>query len=477
MMEKVEQGTLLVYAFYRTEAWWTHLARNMGFGRSVVISDERGAGDIDVVDDFYRAYELRCSAYAEEQPPSELSDSEIDDVIARCRVLRWLPRAKAKAMAEAMADVMGAILDKEKPRFVMGFPIDRYVSDVLCRLAARRGILFMEMTVSAIPGMVMFMHRGRLLQHIVAPEMAEVESAVAELSAPLFVPSYVQGQSPYTGLRFLKVFTYFRMRGNFFWLLSHLKRDPLNLHHLDSQSFLGHKPSLRDIRIIRMLRKEWREAMSDFSKERRIFLGLQLFPEASIDYWIGPRELIDYEDIVAEAAEAFSTAGFLVLIKDHPLQFGFRQTGFIDRLLRIRNVVLVPYEVSGNELLDNCGANFALTGTLGLQAALRGMASVTTQTYYTSPEDFILLGRRSEIPGLPEKVAKASCCDLAARRRRIISHLLRGSFQGDFFSFRGFDPANPTESATELARVAGAMARTLLEELDSLVPHREENVL
>ena len=53
--------------------------------------------------------------------------------------------------------------------------------------------------------------------------------------------------------------------------------------------------------------------------------GLQLFPEASIDYWLRNVELIDHDNLVVDAARSFSEQGFLVLVKDHPSQFGFRQ--------------------------------------------------------------------------------------------------------------------------------------------------------
>mgnify|MGYP006281659677 CR=1 FL=1 len=95
--------------------------------------------------------------------------------------------------------------------------------------------------------------------------------------------------------------------------------------------------------------------------------ALQLFPEASIDYWLRNIELVDHENLVVEAAQGFSTAGFLVLVKDHPLQFGFRKTDFLDRLAAIKNVVILPYDVSGNELMSLAGASFSSTGTLGFK--------------------------------------------------------------------------------------------------------------
>ena len=51
------------------------------------------------------------------------------------------------------------------------------------------------------------------------------------------------------------------------------------------------------------------------------------------------------------------------MVKDHPSQFGFRQHEFIKRLKSIPNVIFLPYEVTGYEVLNLVGNNFTFTGT------------------------------------------------------------------------------------------------------------------
>ena len=455
MTKSTRSGTVLIYSIHRSEPWWRHVGENLGYERAVVVSDLRDEGDYCVVDDFYAAYH---PLYAARATASDLLDAgQVDDIIARCRVLRWLPRRKAAAMALAMAVAFAKVLDAENPRFIVSWPIDRYVSDVLERLAHARGIPYFELTVSAVADMVMLLYRGQLMTRIADPAPAEVEARVHEIADPLFTPSYVQGQSSFTALRFLRVFGYFRLRGWVFRAISLIKRDPLNLHYLDSQAFLGHKPHIGDIRIVRMLDRDWRGRIAAFPRERRLFIALQLFPEASIDYAIANVKLIEHEDMLIEVARAFSAAGYVIVIKDHPLQYGFRQVQLLERFRILPNVVLVHYEVSGNAVLAECGVNFTCTGTLGMQASLLGLKSITVDTYYTTPGDFIFLDAREDIPLLPARVEATPPPEaLRERQRRIVSHLLRGSFPGDFLSFRGFDAASPPPSVAELARNLGA---------------------
>lgn len=451
----------LIYAIHRTHPWWAHVGANMGFDRVTVLTDRRGEGDRWTTDDYYRAFKARYAAH--DLSSDLLSAAEVDDVIARCRVLRWQTKRKAAAMALAMADAMEATLEAVKPDLVVSFPIDNYNQDVLARRVRARGLPYFEVTTSALPDMCMLMHRGRLITSDETPDPALVEARIHEIADPLFTPAYVQGQAAYTPFRFLKTLGYFRVRAAYFKLYSWLRNDPLNIHYLDAQPGLGHKARVRDVRITGMVEADWQEKLAAFAKQRRVFMGLQVFPEAAIDYWLEDLDLIRHEDFLVEAARRFTAAGFQIVVKDHPLQFGFRHTDLLDRLKALPNVVIVPYEVSGNAVLALCGVNLTATGTLGLQAALMGETAVTGEAYYvTDDDDFTVLRGWSDLDGLPERVAsRAAPASLHERQRRIIERLMRGSFKAEFYSFRGFDAANPNAGATELGRQLGAQMRKL----------------
>lgn len=451
----------LIYAIHRTHAWWTHVGANMGFDRVTVLTDRRGEGDRWTTDDYYRAFKAR---YAARDLSSDLlSVAEVDDVIARCRVLRWQTRRKAAAMALAMADAVEAVLEAVKPDFVVSFPIDNYNQDVLARRARARGLPYFEVTASALPDMCMLMHRGRLITSDDTPDPALVETRIHEIADPLFTPAYVQGQAAYTPVRFLKTLGYFRVRAAWFKLYSWLRNDPLNIHYLDAQPDLGHKARFRDVRVTGMVESDWQDKLAAFPKARRVFMGLQVLPEAAIDYWIEDLDLIRHEDFLVEAARRCTAAGFQIVVKDHPLQFGFRRTDLLDRLKTLPNVVIVPYEVSGNAVLAQCGVNLTATGTLGLQAALIGETAVTGEAYYvTDDSDFLTLRSWADLDGLPERVAARSApASLHERQRRIIERLMRGSFIAEFYSFRGFDTAHPNADAGALGRQLGARMRKL----------------
>lgn len=450
----------LIWAIHRTEAWWTHVGAHLGFDHVTVLTDKRGRGDRSVTDAFYAAYGRHYAARATSS--ALLGEADLADVIARCRVLRWLAPRRAAAMALAMTEAMDAVLEDERPDVVFSFPIDSYVSDVLARRARARSLPYFEVTASALPKMSMLMHRGRLITAEARPDPAAVEARVREIADPLFTPAYVQGQPAYTTARFYKTLAYFRLRAAAFKVLSWITRDPLNLHYLDAQPTLGHKARWRDARIAGLVDADWAARMETFPKDRRVLFGLQLFPEAAIDYWIEDLALVEHETMLIEVARLLTGAGFQIVVKDHPLQFGFRQTHLLDALRALPNVVVVPYEVSGNSMLSRCGVSVTATGTLGLQAALLGNISVVGEAYYVTADDFVVTRTWADLAALPRTLLERQPpADLPARQARIIENLLRGSFDADFFSFKDFAPERPNPAASELGRRLGERVRAL----------------
>lgn len=454
---------VMIFAIHRTSDWWRFVGSNLGCSKATVVTDLRDEGDVRIVDDFYSYY----NSYKNGKSGfSLLSEEQIVDIIARCRVLRWLDVSLARNLIKAMAMALNKALDELKPDFIVSLPIDRYPTDILDRLADARGLSYVQLTASVLPGMSMLLKRGKMLKRGDIPAKEEIEEKLQQLLEPTFVPSYVPDKIVFNQWRFIKTLSYFRLRGLVFKALGFLKRDPLNLHYLDAQPTLGHKCSWKDIRISKLVRHDWEEESQKYEKNKRVMFGLQLFPEASIDYWIQPIELIDYEDLIVKAAQQFSDEGFVVLVKDHPLQFGFRKTELVDRLLDIPNVVIVPYDVPGQVLLDMVDVNFTFTGTLGLQASLLGKSSFVTDSYYTTEEDFYLFGSAKDIESeisafVKNKRVELTDKQLTERKERLAEQVIQGSFPGDLFSFQGFDAKEPAQSAAILGKSLGQMIKRL----------------
>jgi hypothetical protein len=456
---------VVFFAIHNTTPWWKFLASRLNFAEGVVLTDMRGEGDWVLVDDFYRFMRKGDAGAA---AISRFGKDGCAEIILRCRLLRSLDNTLALQMIGGMTQAIERALDNLDPGLMVTLTIDRYVTDLIERLARARNIDFLEMTTSIIPGEVIFMRRGQLIW-LREPSDDHVDAAVETLCQIGFAPSYVRDAQRFSRWKFWRVFGYFRLRGAFFNLLRFVRRDPLNLHYLDALSRLKHKVRIRDVVVLKMIAPNWEARLKAVAPDRRVFLGLQLFPEASMDYWLRSLDMLEHDDVIVRYCEVLGEAGYHTFVKDHPLQFGFRQRELYERLSKLGSVTLVPYDVSANLLIGECAISVTFTGTIGFQAALAGLCSVVTEPYYATGQHYLHVRSFEEIGCLVERLERWQPPEnLNTARRDMVRHLAAASVDGDYFTWRKFDAKDPAMRAS-----VEPLVRSLNEFLPRFVKSRE----
>ncbi len=431
----------IFFTIHNTTPWWSYLASRMEFADVSVLSDFRGDGDWSLVDDFYH-FQRTGDAIAAAR--DRFGHEGCTEIILRCRSLRSLDPALANRMIGGMALAIEKAFDHFDPKLVLTFTMDRYVMDVMERIARKRGINFIEMTTSIIPDKVMFLRRGRAI-HLHEPSEDAIEAAIKTLCQANFAPTYVRDAKKFSRSRFWRVYIYFMLRGIFFNGLRYLRRDPLNLHYVDALNRLKHKPRPSDVAVLGLLDSKWEMRLRRVPRDRRVFLGLQLLPEASMDYWLKSHDMLRHDDVIVRYCEVLSKAGYHIYVKDHPLQFGFRQKELFLRLSKLSSVTLVPYEVPAQVLIEQCVISVTFTGTIGFQAAIAGLCSIVTEPYYANEQHYLHVKSFKEIESVVDMTEQwFPPSDLAAARSEMIKHLVSQSVDGDYFTWRKFDRTNPT---------------------------------
>ena len=101
----------------------------------------------------------------------------------------------------------------------------------------------------------------------------------------------------------------------------------------------------------------------------------------------------DQENAIRMISESLP-AGWKILVKEHASQFLWqtegelgRDPGYFDRLANIPNVSLVPLDVSATALLEHSMGVVTITGTIGWEAILRGVAVITmASAWFEAPQ-------------------------------------------------------------------------------------------
>jgi len=277
------------------------------------------------------------------------------------------------------------------------------------------------------------------------PLEAEVEAAVAMLTQPQFVPNYVP-KSPFSLLRFLRLYSHFTVRWLAFEGLRLARRVPYDYRYLSSRwAACGYRVRLRDWSIMGYFHEDWEERLEATPFERRVFVGLSVNPEAAIEYWVRNPALVDYSAVLERAAQVLGSAGFRLFVKDHPSQFGFRQWELFRALSRYDAVTFVPYAVAGQRMIDACKTTFTWTGTVGLQAAMSGRCPVIESgAYYNVAGLFVVLRGLEDIESLPWRIESFEpALPLPEARRALVRHLLRSTAPGAYLSWNRFSGKDP----------------------------------
>jgi len=428
---------IIFFTIHNTTPWWTYLGSQIDFAEVKVMSDLRGEGDRSLVDDFYRFMRTGDPA---EAALARFGEDGCAEIILRCRSLRSLDRGLSMKMIGGMAQAIEAAFDDLDPALVLTFTIDRYVLDVMERIARARGIDFLEITASIIPDQIIFHRRGQLVP-LRDPTPEELNKIVEILCTEDFSPVYVKSANKFSSGRFWQVFGYFVLRGAFFNVWRFIRQDRYNVHYIDALKRLKHKVRPRDVAVLSFVQKDWETRLEAVPKNRRVFCGLQLFPEASLDYWLRSSDMLAHDDVIVRYCEVLGNAGYHTFIKDHPLQFGFRQRDLFERLSKLPSVTHVPYDVPANYMIERCDISVTFTGTVGFQAALAGLCSIVSEPYYADEEHFLHVRSFGEIEGIVDRLKQwRRPEDLEARRLLIVRKLAAGGMQGDYFTWKNFDP-------------------------------------
>ena len=382
---KLEKNVLL-YAIWNTERWWLHVAKELESDFNVtVITEHRAKNTRSLTSLFYKRF------FKQRLFKSGFSEEDISDIRHRCRVLRNLPMNLATRMIKAWECVFEELIRAEKIAIVIGFPIDRYTMDICARIAERHSLDYLEITAGIAADTSMVMRRGIPLQ-IPTDMRIRREDWINELLEGDFKPRYIEYKNRYTKGLWLQTYIRQIMRSHAFKIIMLLKLDPLGLHFIDSQMWLAHKVKLSDIRFLRkniVLNPEGFDKYEN-DKSKSVFVALQVFPEASIDYWIKDKDIIDYENTVLFFIKGCVENGMTVFVKDHPLQFGFRTFSLIEKIKNLGpKVIFLDYGIPSQSVFNRVSTVFTTTGTVGLEGRLRGLRSVVYKNYYSRfSEDF-----------------------------------------------------------------------------------------
>lgn len=381
------------------------------------------------------------------------------DVIARCRLLRTLDPPTAAAHTAAMRQAIREMLDREAPEAIICESIDQFLHDLLFREARAAGIPAYGLIRSFVNGYFRISERG---EHVAVrePDDAEVRSVLAQLVSDDYLPQNLFALKRSPRLTYLRIQLSNLARVVYFEARRWLSGEPYNYHYWSSaRAFRIYSAHL--VPRLSLGDPDWRERAARSGKPI-VYVPLQHYPEATIDYWAQDIEMVDYPAALTRLLTALS-GEFHFLIKEHPGVIGFRKPGFYRALERLDFVTICPTSVMSQQCIAASDAVLVWTGSVGFEAALRGKPVLTTcEPYYASGTRFFKIGFDTPSAEIARFIDGGRAVPLTETERVVmVRHLLAGAFAGRFQNDGSFSPdrAADVAAAAALGRALGAWHR------------------
>jgi hypothetical protein len=380
------------------------------------VTDTAFTGAHDTRPTFYRA--LRAG-----ERTVELSNDDIADIVDRCRLLRNLDRKQAEALAHAMAVALGEAFDRIAPDGVLSHLVDEYSTHIASLLAARRGLGYLGFCAGYFPGTTLLLADayGRPFNWRDA-EPDEVATHTARVSGVAFRQTYNLGAG-YGWWRHVRSVLRYQIKRAWFTWRAFSERDPWGMHYR-ILPFIAERRHLSDFPTDRLFVPDWQAALAKERLQRPgarvIYLPLSYFPEATIDYWVGDKRMIEYESEILRIVSTLARDA-IVVVKEHLHMMGARPVAFLEKLGQISGAISVPPLAFSNAVVAEADAIILGSGSPGIEATIRGkpVFSFCDTSYWFAPSGgrFLDIGCvDSWIPVMESHFVKPASIDDAGRQ-------------------------------------------------------------
>jgi hypothetical protein len=432
----LHMSKLLIFSRRNHGPIWNSISKELTCAHEVkIVSCFPNVGHINIMpkihDNFYR------KEHIEEFALSALGHHQCEEVILRCRLLRNLNYKFALKMIGASWLALEELLLRESPDLIISKAIDYFLTDLLQRAGNSQQIRSLQLCGSSITSRFMLMSNNEF-ETLCTPTLQDIQEVIKTVVNPNFLP-FVSTNQKYGVWKFLNIKTKFSVRQIYLDALRILERQAINPEYLmtprskDDYSF-GINDYLGSAKLPDSM---WEKKLNMVPFKHRVFVGLQVNPECSIDYWVKDLELMQHKKTLEKVVDCLSKAGFSIFIKDHPNMFGRRRYSYFENLKKFKTVVFIPYNINSQYLIKNCKATFTWTGTIGLQAAIYGRCPIVTRSmYYSTHKGFITINSINDINDLPKSIEEFELpSDLQVLQTKIAYQVATTCIPGDMSCF------------------------------------------
>lgn len=442
---------VIVYTRPRIKTFFHELANNVAcFDNVKFMSDHKGEEEICIMEHYYQAkHDIKYNKAA----PKNAFD--FDSIVIRCRYLRSLEKKHALASAKAMCLGIERIVEKYQPDVIFGMVMDSYVLDIIDQVMRKKNSQYVGFLNNMINGYSRLTSRGELIQ-LSAPSVEMIEKTLSELSVDDYIPNmqkdFMWSTSPIS-MYFTKYIKE-KIKIVYYFFKKIIDRDPDNFYYntVAAKSCMSCR-KLDQIFFRRFEEKKWDEMLKSAKAKGKliVYMPLQFYPECSIDYWGTKIHFASFYSVVKKII-ANSYQNIIILVKEHPSAMGLRKSDFYEQFSGNENIMLTPFDVPSNDVIEQSDLVLTWTGSVGVEAIMRDKPLVTFgEAYYDPGYGILQLDEEEQLNNLEQILVdyfNQATYDKNLLKKDVVIHMLKGLIPGYVFPLdynTKKNPSNPSQ--------------------------------
>ncbi len=437
---------VLVYTRPRIKEFFHHLSKNIEvFDNITYMSDHKGEEPLWIMEYYYKAKKDMV-----EFDITPVTNINSERVVSRCRYLRTLAREVALKKVTAMTIAIERIIEQYQPDLVFGMVMDSFILDIFDLVLRSRNSQYVGFLNNMINGYSRLTSRGELIQLSEVTKDATI-NVLADLSKKNYVPN-MQNDFMWKTTPFSMFFTKYvkeKFKITYYFLKKMVDNDFDNFYYNTVAS--KHCMSCRNISQLfyrKYQENDWLERIkvARTAGKTIVYFPLQFYPECSIDYWGTNIKFSDFYSVVNKILNN-KYQNILILAKEHPSAMGLRKTEFYAQFKSNENVILTPFDVSSNSVIEQSDVVLTWTGSVGVEAIMRDKCLISLgEAYYDPGYGICKLNKFEELSELENKICETLSNgenEKGRLKEDIVEYILRGLIPGYVFPLDYGTKKNP----------------------------------
>ncbi len=307
-----------------------------------------------------------------------LSENDYFEIKKRCRFLRSKSDSESKKMIQAMWSILDALIEKENIDVGFGLIIDNYVLDVFQRVLKSKNKNYFSLIPIVLNNYSRITTRGEMIK-LREVDDEEVYAALNLINKKEYKPWYVKDGAAHIKKSLLSSYIKDKTKLTVFSVLRILENNKYGFyygsHFINEDRMICNK--LSNCNPYKYFNYSWQKKVDTNSEDYVIYIPLQFYPEVSTDYMSNDLYFTDYYGNLLNQLRQLEDDKIKIIIKEHPVALGYRNTDIYKKITSFKNVIFVPHDVPSTQLIEISDCVIAGATSTSIEAYVRGKLVLT----------------------------------------------------------------------------------------------------